>query len=85
MTIHTSQGDRVETLEFRGRSTPYLDVDRYVVLKVAVNGKPYPSFQLPAEQWEKECATTLEPEFWQNVADAARSIADSRRLMQNRA
>ena len=86
MTIVSAQGNRVETLEFNGRSTPYLDIDRMVVLRVAVDGRAYPPFQLPVTTWEYECATLRERDFWQNVADTALSMGDLQpQLMQYRA
>ncbi len=75
MTIRTSQGNRVETLETSGHSTPFRHND-YIVLRVAVDGHPCPPWQIPAETWEYEAATMNEPDFWQNVADAALSMRD---------
>ena len=75
MTIRSSQGQIVETLEFRGRPTPFRHGD-FFVLRVAVDGKPCPGWQIPADTWQMEAATLPEPEFWQNVADAALSMSD---------
>ena len=85
MRIRTAQGHLVETLELRGRSTPYDDIDRWTVFKVAVDGVLYPSFQIPTSQWEREKATLPELELWQNVADAALTQGDVDGLLQNRA
>lgn len=81
MVITTSQGHRLETLEAHGRSTPFFHRD-YVVIRVAVDGRAYDSFQLPASTWQEELATLPEKDFWQNVADAALSMGDMRQLMQ---
>lgn len=75
MTFHTSQGFKVETVEFKGRATPFQHGE-YVVLAVAVNGRAYPPWQIPAPQWQQEIKTLSEAEFWQNVADAALSMGD---------
>ena len=82
MTIVTSQGHRVETLELNGRSTPFRH-DEYYVVRVAVNGQPFPACQIPAPTWEEESATLDEPEFWQNVADAALSMGDVEAMLRN--
>jgi len=75
VTIVTSQGYRVETLIHNGRQTPFQHKD-YYVLRVAVNRRPYPAWQIPAFVWQQEVATLDEREFWQNVADAALSMGD---------
>jgi len=81
MTVVTAQGHQVETLEHHGRSTPFRHND-FVVLRVAVNGKPFPSWQIPADIWDREAATIDAGEFWQNVADAALSMGDVQAMMQ---
>lgn len=75
MTIVTSQGHRVETLLHNGRQTPFSHNEFYV-LRVAVDGKPCPAWQIPAPVWQEELATLGERDFWQNVADAALSMGD---------
>ena len=50
MTIRTAEGRIVETLEHHGRNTPFRHRE-YVVLRVAVDGKPYPSWQIPGYVW----------------------------------
>ena len=81
MTIRTAQGRIVETLEHRGRSTPFRHGD-FVVLRVAVDGRPYPSWQIPSMTWDEEAGTMDETEFWQNVADYALTMGDVEAALQ---
>lgn len=82
MTIVTSQGRKVETLEYNGYSTPFRYGD-YFVMRVAVDGQPCPAWQIPAQTWQEEQGSLSEPEFWQNVADAALSMKDAEGLLRN--
>ena len=77
MTIITSQGRRVETIEFNGHPTPFRHGD-FFVIRVAVDGQPCPGWQVPAQTWQEEQYQLSEPEFWQNVADAALSMGEAR-------
>ena len=81
MTIRTAQGRLVETLEHHGRGTPFRHRE-YVVLRVAVDGKPYPSWQIPGYVWDQEAGTMTEGEFWQNVADYALTMGDVEAALQ---
>lgn len=81
MTILTAQGRLVETLEHRGRNTPFRHRE-FVVLRVAVDGRPYPSWQIPGAVWDQEAATMDEAEFWQNVADYALTMGDVEAALQ---
>jgi hypothetical protein len=82
VTIVTSQGRKVETIPFNGRDTPFRHND-FMVLRVAVDGKPCPAWQIPAMTWDEEAATLRESEFWQNVADAALSMSDAEVALRN--
>lgn len=53
-----------------------------MVLRVAVDGRPYPSWQIPAYIWNQEAGTMTESEFWQNVADAALTMGDAETALQ---
>ena len=75
MTIRTAQGQVVETLEHRGHGTPFA-YKEFIVLRVAVDGKPYPSWQIPKYIWDQERGTMEEADFWQNVADYALTMGD---------
>jgi hypothetical protein len=81
VTIVTAQGRTVETLEHRGHATPFR-FKEFVVLRVAVDGKPYPSWQIPAPDWDREARTMAEGEFWQNVADYALTMGDVEAALQ---
>ena len=81
MTIRTAQGRIVETLEHRGRGTPFHFKD-FVVLRVAVDGKPYPSWQIPGADWNREASEMTEADFWQNVADYALTMGDVEAALQ---
>ncbi len=52
------------------------------MLRVAVDGKPYPSWQIPAPDWDREASTMAEGEFWQNVADYALTMGDVEAALQ---
>jgi hypothetical protein len=75
--IITSQGRKVEIIE------PLTRTGELFSIRVAVDGKPYPGIRGPYFMWEQEVATLREPEFWQNVADAALSMGDAEALLQN--
>lgn len=81
MTIRTAEGRVVETLEHNGRNTPFRHKE-FVVLRVAVDGKPYPSWQIPGNVWDEEAGTMTEQEFWQNIADAALSMSDAETMLR---
>lgn len=85
MTIRTSGGHIVETLAAHGKFTPYLDEDNYYVLLIAVDGVLCPEIQVEKPRWEYEKATRTEPQFWHDVAEDALNMAQSLRLLQNRA
>ena len=82
MTIRTAEGRIIETLEHHGRNTPFRHRE-YVVLRVAVDGKPYPSWQIPGYVWDQEAGTMTESEFWSNIADYALTMGDAEAMMHN--
>ena len=82
MKILTSQGNRVEVLECFGHSGPFINND-LVVVRVAVDQRPMPPVQIQKEVWYREAATLSEPEFWQNVADAALSMSEVEAMLRN--
>jgi hypothetical protein len=81
VTIRTAQGNVVETLEYRGRTTPFRHGE-FVVLRVAVDGRPYPSWQIPSMTWDQEAGTMDADSFWQNVADYALTMGDVNAALQ---
>jgi hypothetical protein len=82
VTIRTANNQVVETLQHHGRNTPFRHRE-FVVLRVAVDGKPYPSWQIPGYIWDQEAGTMTEPEFWQNVADYALTMGDAEAMLRN--
>jgi hypothetical protein len=80
VTIRTAQGNVVETLEHRGRCTPFAH-NGFIVLRVAVDGKPFPSWQIPKYIWDMEAGTMEEPEFWQHIADDALTMGDAQAMI----
>jgi hypothetical protein len=77
VSIRTSQGHQVEIIE------PLTRTGELFSIRVAVDGKPYPGIRGPYAMWEQEMAETEEPEFWQNVADAALSMGDAEAMLRN--
>lgn len=52
------------------------------MLRVAVDGKPYPSWQIPGADWNREASEMTEADFWQNVADYALTMGDVEAALQ---
>jgi hypothetical protein len=77
VSIITSQGHKVEIIE------PLKRVGELFTIRIAVDKTPLPGIRGPYALWEQESKTLSEPEFWQNVADAALTMKDAEALLQN--
>jgi hypothetical protein len=74
--IRTSQGRKVEIIE------PLKRHGELFSIRVAVDNQPCPGIRGPYQMWEQELKTQSEPEFWQNVADAALSMKDAEAMLR---